>query len=150
MGVQVTLDYPTWAALFTEFSVTVNETQWGLWLNVLTSTLVANDGTGPVTQAQTQTTLLQFALAHLLFLYLGTNTQPAAETVGRINSAAEGSVNVATDYGQNISASQAFWVQSKYGAIYWQMTNIYRRFIYNPGTTGPQPVFPFGPGTFRP
>jgi|SRR5580700_1223699 hypothetical protein len=147
MGIQVTLTYGPWIALFPEFSNTVSEAQFSLWL-IVTTTLHRNDGGGPVTNAQSQTTLLSLALAHLCFIYLGTNTQPAAQTVGRINSASEGSVAVTTDYGANVSQSMAFWIQTKYGALYWQMTSVYRtmRWIPNPRPAITSNIYGPGPG----
>lgn len=136
MGAQITFNFQQWSALFPEFSSTVNEVQAGLYFAVVGS-LHRNDGNGPVNDPATQTNMMYLALAHLCFLYLGTNAQPATQLVGRITSAAEGSVNVQTDYGQNVDQSQAFWIQTKYGALYWQMSNPYRRMRYYPGSGFP-------------
>jgi hypothetical protein len=144
MGVSVTFDYTAWSALFPEFLTTVTEHQAIALFGVVTSTLQRNDGGGPISKTATQSTLLNYAVAHLAFLYNGTNTQPAAQVVGRINSATEGSVTVQTDYGNNVSQSQAFWLQSKYGSFWWAATNQYRRMRYLPGpATNFYPATPF-------
>lgn len=147
MGIQVTLNFDAWIAQFPEFSNTVSEVQFQLWL-VVATTLHRNDGGGPVSNVQSQTVLLSLALAHLCFIYLGTNTQPSAQVVGRINSASEGSVAVTTDYGANVSQSEAFWTQSKYGALYFQMTSVYRvmRYIPNPRPSLSSAIYGPGPG----
>jgi hypothetical protein len=134
MGVVVAFNYANWAALFPEFSTTVTQDQAGVYFQIATG-FVRNDGGGPVSSAQTQTDLLNFVTAHLAFLYSGTNTQPSAQLVGRINSAGEGSVNVAADYGSNIGQQMAFWIQSKYGALFWARSAIYRTARYLPGRT---------------
>jgi len=148
MGVVVAFNYSTWAALFPEFSTTVSAPQAQVLFDVVTATLQRNDGGGPISKAATQSTLLNYAVAHLAFLYNGTNTQPAAQLVGRINSATEGSISVQADYGANVSQSQAFWITSKYGAMWWAATNQYRRMRYFPGPpTNFYPNTPFvGPG----
>lgn len=131
MGVAVVLSYNTWLARFPEFSNTVNDAAFGQLLGVA-SVLHRNDGKGPVSNAVVQSQLLGMAVAHIAFLQYGTNSQPASQVVGRINNASEGSVSVATDYGTEVSQSMAFWVQSKYGALYWQMTAVYRTMRYLP------------------
>lgn len=135
MGIQITFDYAAWAQQFPQFSSTVDEAQANIYFTIAT-TLHRNDGGGPVSTAATQTQLLNYVVAHLAFLYSGTNTQPAAQTVGRISSASEGSVSVQTDYGNNVSQSMAFWIQSQFGATYWAMTAAYRTMRYIPGVCG--------------
>lgn len=65
--------------------------------------------------------LLHLITAHLAKLYVGTSGEAANQLVGRISNATEGSVSVATDMGQQPMAAQ-FWLQTKYGASFWQMT----------------------------
>lgn len=50
--------------------------------------------------------------------------EPASPIVGRINTAAEGSVSVGADMGDANagSPSQAWYMQTKYGAEYWAVT----------------------------
>lgn len=52
--------------------------------------------------------------------------------VGRIASATEGSVSVSADMG-GVSGNAAWFMQTPWGANYWQMTAKYRRFRYIPG-----------------
>jgi hypothetical protein len=147
MGVVVAFNYAAWIALFPEFTTTVDESAANALVGTVAipgpvTTFVRNDGGGPVSTAATQTQLINYCLAHLAFLYYGTNAQPAAQTVGRINSAAEGSVNVQLDYGNNVGQQMAFWIQSRYGATFWAMSAPYRTARYivgrnNLGLVGP-------------
>lgn len=83
------------------------------------------------------------------------NVSPPLGIVGRINQAAEGDVSVSSEWQAPPNASQAYFVQTKYGAQYWTMTARYRTALfvpappgaYNPlGAFGIGPWGPFGPG----
>ena len=76
--------------------------------------------------------LLNMLTAHLAALYSGVNGQTPVGVVGRINSATEGSVTVAADMGP-VTNSQAWYLQTKYGAQYWAATAQYRQMAYRPG-----------------
>lgn len=80
--------------------------------------------------------LLNMLTAHVAALNAGTNGQAASPLVGRINSATEGSVSVSTDMGA-VPGSAAWFVQTKYGAAYWQATVNLRSFRYIPGRSYP-------------
>lgn len=73
--------------------------------------------------------LLNMIVAHISALNSGVNGQSPSGIVGRINSATEGSVSVGADYGL-VTASQAWYLQTKYGAEYWAATTRYRRMRY--------------------
>lgn len=93
-----------------------------------------NDGTGPVRTTAAQTSLLYMLTAHLAQLTYGADGQGGSGLVGRISSASEGSVNVSTDFPSN--ASNAWFIQTPYGASFWQATAAYRVFArYLPGPT---------------
>jgi len=83
-------------------------------------------------QAGVRTQVLYLATAHLTKLLATINGVTPSGLVGRISSAAEGSVNVSTEL--NIqSQSAAFWVQTPYGLMVWQMLAPYRTALYTPG-----------------
>lgn len=66
------------------------------------------------------------------------NRPGSSGIVGRIASATEGTVTVAAEYGQLQPGSQAWYIQTKYGAAFWQASGDYRRAIYVPApVTGP-------------
>lgn len=98
------------------------------------SLFLANDETSPVPDLTRRGLLLGLITAHLAQLGFGGaapgTDQPAL--VGRITSARMGSVAVEADMGP-VTASQAWWVQTPYGAAYWAATASLRTARYVPG-----------------
>ena len=126
----VVFDPALFIARFPEFA-TVNADTLTAYFNE--STLVLdNSDASIVQQIEQRTPLLWLLTAHLAALYSGVNGQAPAQLVGRINNASEGSVSVATDYGTQ-PATAAWYLQTKYGAEYWQMTASIRAMHYVPG-----------------
>ncbi len=145
----VTFVFADWVAQFPEFAA-VSQTAAQSWFN-RASLLCANDTSNPAfadTGSQLLT-LLYLLTAHIAWLNaprdaLGVPAatgQPASPIVGRINTASEGSVSVGADAGDANagSPSQAWYMQTKYGAEYWAATATYRTAIYVPR---PVPYFP--------
>jgi hypothetical protein len=113
--------------------------------------LLDNSCSSRVRDANQRLQLLYLLTAHVAFLTYGTNdgagnvnTPPGI--VGRIASATEGSVTAQAEYSSQVSQSEAFYIQTKYGAMFWQMTAQYRTMHYvGPPSFGPNgPGFPFG------
>lgn len=112
------------------------------------ATLLLNNGPcSRVQDANKRLQLLYMLTAHLSFLEYGTNdgagnvnTPPGI--VGRIASATEGSVSVSASYSDSVNQSEAFFIQSKYGARFWQATIQYRTMHY----IGAPAIGPNGPG----
>ena len=67
--------------------------------------------------------LLFMIMAHLA--QLQSNIDAGNSTVGRVSSASEGSVSVSLDYG-TVSNSSRWWIQTPYGAQYWQFISQYK------------------------
>lgn len=65
--------------------------------------------------------LLHLLTAHIAAINAGINGEGASPLVGRISSAAEGSVNVSTDMGTQPIAA-AYYMQTKYGTQFWNAT----------------------------
>jgi hypothetical protein len=126
----VIFDPAGFIARFPEFS-TVSASTLTAYFNEATLVLDNTDAS-TVQQIEQRTPLLWLLTAHLAALYSGVNGQAPAQLVGRINNASEGSVSVATDYGTQ-PATAAFYLQTKYGAQYWQMTASIRALQYVPG-----------------
>lgn len=91
------------------------------------------------------TKLLYLLTSHIAFLssprdangfISSTGTQAPPGIVGRINSATEGSVSVGSDWQGSGSPSEAFFLQTPYGAQFWQATAQFRlgRFFPNPAS----------------
>lgn len=124
----VTFDYATWAARYPELQASVSAPLAQAYFNEATLYL-DNTNFSIVCDGPRRAALLNMVTAHIAALNAPINGQASSPLVGRITNATEGSVSVATDYGQQ-SASAAFWVQTKYGAAFWQATAIYRTFRY--------------------
>ncbi|AMM14239.1 hypothetical protein AX768_09170 [Burkholderia sp. PAMC 28687] len=79
-----------------------------------------------------RTTLLYLITAHIAFLFgrAGSGDGSSAAIVGQMTSAGEGSVSIG--FAASASRSAAFWMQSMYGAMYWQMILPFRSFHYFP------------------
>ena len=125
----VTFNYANWIATYPEFSAIPEGTVVGAYLPLAT-VYCPIDGTSPIVSC----TLLQAALnamvAHVTYLLGGANGQPPSPLVGRISAAAEGTVNVAVE--MPMTPSNAWFMQSKYGAFYWAMMAPYRTMRYLP------------------
>lgn len=140
MGVVVQFDYAAWALIFPQFSNVTSQQVTGLVLP-LAQQYCRNDGVGPVSTAATQTNLLNLMVAHCCQLLFGSVTQPLSPLVGRIGSASEGSVSVSTDF--PTTPAKAWFDQTQWGAMFWQLTAPYRTMRYLPG---PRRFFGPGPG----
>jgi hypothetical protein len=120
--------------------------------------LFANAGwTGALPQAAT---LLDLLTAHIAWLNAprdandnpSSQGQPASPLVGRVTNASEGSVSVQVDMGEADagSPSQAYFMQTKWGAEFWAATAQFRtafpviRPRVAPGLAGSYPFFPRG------
>lgn len=112
------------------------------------ATLLLDNSCGSIVcDANQRLQLLYTLTAHCLLIDRGTNDGAGNVTtpqgiVGRIDAAAEGSVSVSASYNNDVSMSEAYFIQTKYGAKFWQQTAQYRTMQY----VGPPCVGPNGPG----
>lgn len=144
----VVFDGPEFVALYPEFAGLTNQAMANAF--TLATLLLDNSCGSRVQDANQRLQLLYLATAHVLFLNSGTKDvngvgSPPPGIVGRIASATEGSVTAAAEYSSEVSQSEAFFIQTKYGAQFWQMTAAYRTMLYfGPPSFGPNgPGFPF-------
>lgn len=79
---------------------------------------------------------LYLVVAHLATLQ--SQVDAGNMLVGRLSSASEGSVSISSEYG-TLGNSEKWWVQTPYGAKFWQMTAIFRTSLYVV-TNFPMPV----------
>lgn len=135
MGIQVEFNYATWVAIYPMFS-TLTETQVVDGVLPIAEIYWRNDGTGPACTVAQQTNILGLIVAHVAQLMYGVNGQSPSGLVGRITSATEGSVSVSTDF--PMTPTNAFFMQTSFGAMFWTATSVYRTMRYVPG---PQRVF---------
>ena len=137
-------DYGSWSVRFPALALTTTPALAAL-LFAEATLLLDNTDTSPVVDPAQRLVLLNLIVAHLATLTgLG-----ATGAVGRVKSAQEGSVQVETDYG-NAKGDQLYWIQTSYGAQYWQLTAPYRTMGYIPGPVpyldvpgSPFPYYPF-------
>jgi hypothetical protein len=141
----VVFDAPEFVALYPEFAGLTNGTMQNAFNDAVF--LLSNSCCSAVRDANERLILLYKLTAHVLVLNAGTNDRAGNVTtpqgiVGRIDSAAEGSVSVSAQYNAMVGESEAFFIQTKYGAQFWQMTASYRTALYIP----PPSFGPNGPG----
>lgn len=104
-----------------------------LQLNFTRATLQLNNSCGSrVKDANQRELLLNLLVAHITALFNGVGGQPPQGVVGRISDATEGSVSVSSDYGSDIPKNMAYYIQTRWGAEYWQATARYRTMRYIP------------------
>jgi len=144
MGVVVQFNYAAWIAnpLYASFASTVDSDQAQGYFDIAT-TIHRNDGGGPVNDATTQLNLLNMLTGHIAALFAPPAPgQSPSGLVGRINSATQGSVSVQAAYSTNVTQQMAFFIQTKYGAMYWAASAPFRTMRYVPnrnrGVVGPR------------
>lgn len=97
---------------------------------------LSNTDCSPVQAIPQRTQLLWMLTAHIA--YLGgalnpTGTAGGPVPVGRVSSATEGSVSATLEYG--VPGTNAWFVQSQWGAAFFQATLSLRSFRYRPRAT---------------
>jgi hypothetical protein len=124
-----TFNFALWAARYPELAASVEEplaaayfTEAGLYLD--------NTDASPVTDVVTRLILLNMLVAHIAALN-GATPAGAGGLVGRISTATEGSVTINAEF--QTPGTAAWFVQTKYGAAFWQATAVYRTMRYAPG-----------------
>jgi hypothetical protein len=149
MSNPVCFSYSAWVLSFPELSSVSQVMAEGYF--AYAEIIQRNDGTGPVSSDKTQLMLLNLLTAHICVLNTQTygDAQPGAPKpaggamVGRVNSATEGSVTVSSDYGASVPFNAAWFLQTRYGAMWWQMTGPYRTMRYTPGRLQTGSLFSF-------
>jgi len=130
----VTFSQETFVAMFPEFSP-LTPAQGQAYFNSA-SLVFANSASNPANADGNLASLLYWLTAHFAWLLCpkdgsgnpAATGQGASQLVGRISSAAEGSVNVQTEWPTDggASAQEKFLTQTKYGAFFWSATAQYR------------------------
>ncbi|MGZ2484282.1 hypothetical protein ACVITL_002805 [Rhizobium pisi] len=136
MGVAVQFNYANWAATFPQFSPALDEATVTNLILPIAEIYCRNDGGGPVSKAETQTVLLNLMVAHVAQLMYGPKGEGitgagGSGIVGRISSATEGSVSVSAEF--PTTPNNAWFLQTTFGAAFWQATAAYRTMRYIPG-----------------
>lgn len=148
----VVFDFTEFSAIYPEF-VSAGGAACGFNFNLATMNL-SNCCRSPVPNPAVRQSLLYLLTAHITFLFTpcaANNNQPPG-MVGRINSASQGSVSVSAEFPASVNA--AWFLQTRYGALFWQATASLRTMRYTPAPQscdgfGPNAPFP-GAGGWRP
>jgi hypothetical protein len=153
----VTFDYAWFQRRFPELSEWVSPDVAESYFDMATAMIDNRDAGGvqevcqslklsPVTNIRTRQQLIGLLMAHLATLFSPINGVASPTTVGRITGASEGSVSVSTEYP---SVPGAEWFnQTKYGALFWQLTARYHMMRYYVARQPNRWQFPPYNGTF--
>jgi hypothetical protein len=131
MGVAIDYTYAQWIAAYPQFTSTVTSDAFANTVYPLAQQYCRNDGGGPVSSSQIQTVLLGLMCSHIAQLLFGVNGQGPSGIVGRVTDATEGSVSVSADF--PATPANAWFLQTQFGASFWQATAAYRVMRYIPG-----------------
>lgn len=140
--------WAAWSALYPKLvAAGVTEPYATALFNGPAGLFMDNTEASPIGDVNRRTTFLYMIVAHLAAL----EGPGSTGTVGRLSSASEGSVSASFDYGTQ-SASAAYWLQTPYGAQYWQATAPYRtmRYIAAPPSPSQFPGLYVGGGYRQP
>ena len=122
----VAFDPVQFKARYPEFTAVSNVllsdcfTEAGLYLS--------NTDASPVQSIPRRTLLLNMLTAHIAFMGGALSADGQPRPVGRVSQASEGSVSASFDYGT--PGTQAWFIQTQYGASFWQATSSLRSFRY--------------------
>jgi hypothetical protein len=148
--------YADWVAMFPAFAA-CSPAQGAAWFD-LADSYFENDTCNPVfrVSAARFARYLYMLTSHIAWLNAPRDAdgnpaatgQMAPNLVGRINSAAEGSVNVGVELNASGSPSEAFFSQTEWGLMFWQATSQFRTMRYSARPTrifnGTFPSTPYG------
>lgn len=128
----VVFDINAFRERYPEFN-TVSDTLLNAYF-VEATVYLDNTDCSPVTDVNVRAVYLNMLVAHIAALNSGVGGQKPSGLVGRVASASEGSVSVSTGE-VPVSPSSWWYLQTPYGAAYWQATAPYRTFKYAPGAS---------------
>lgn len=138
----VTFNYELFRQQFPVFNY-VNSATAQTYFNAVAVSYVRNDGGGPVCNSDQKLWLMNLMVAHMMQLFgFEADGNAPSTIVGRINSASEGSVNVGTEY-QPMTQAAAWYLQTPYGAAYWEAIKPFRSMRYRPGPVRNMSPWPF-------
>ena len=122
----VVFDPAAFAQAFPEFT-SVPQARTTMLFNLAESTILDNTDNSPVMSLDLRTNLFYLLVAHLLLVFGSAPTTPDNTPPGRLSSATEGTITTAFEYLMPPGSAMAPWfLQTKYGAMYWTATAPYR------------------------
>ena len=126
----VVFDYSAWAASFPELAGSVVQSQAQNYFGMACDTPLGSRLTCDLSGRGLR--LLNLLTAHYAKLFGTINGEAPSGLVGRISSATEGSVSVSAE-GPPASNSSWWYLQTPYGAAFWNATANMRTMRYVPG-----------------
>ena len=102
----------------------------------MAETFLDNTECSIVKDLDARKTMLYLLVAHIALL--SQQAESGNPVVGRISNATEGTVSVGLDYG-TMGNNERWYLQTPWGAMYWQMSKKYRSMVYRLGIA-PMPV----------
>jgi len=145
----VVFDYPRWMAKFPEFSAVVQPR--AEWFFQQAEMLCQNDARSLVYELPQRAIYLDLLTAHIAALSGGLTpcgtvaAGAGVGMVGRITSASEGSVSISSEYNTGTDTPGSAWYnQTPYGAMYWNMTAQFRTWRYFIGPRALPSYLPIG------
>lgn len=121
---------------YPQFAVTPpTDAQLSLYFNL--ATLILNNSCASVvSDANARERLLNLLVAHIAALIplatVAGGGGAGAGLVGGLTQATEGSVSVSAAWLSKVSQSMAWFIQTPYGQLFWQLTSPFRSFRYVP------------------
>ncbi len=136
MGAVVVFNYGAWVASYPEFSSVSQEAATN-YFNTAT-VFHDNTGVGLVANPVIQASLLNMLTSHIAAMFSQPNgkSSPANTLVGRLSNVSEGSISATAEYDAATGPSQAWFIQTKYGAMYWVATAPFRTMRYRAPRSG--------------
>lgn len=116
-------------------SITATDEQLEMYF-AMAETFLDNTECSIVKDLDARKRLLYLLVAHIGLL--NTMAEGGNPVVGRISNATEGTVSVGLDYG-TMGNNERWYLQTPWGAMYWQLTKKYRSMVYRLGIA-PMPV----------
>jgi len=121
----VVFDVTKFRARYPEFTSISDEILQELFYEAIL--YCTNKDTSPIQDTETRRRVINMLVAHITALNFGVRGAAPNDLVGRISSATEGSVTVSADMGGGPAAgTKAWFLQTKYGAAYWQISLQFR------------------------
>jgi hypothetical protein len=145
----VSFDYGLWCLRFPELASVPETLADQYFLDACDQ--FNNSARVGITDPARRLRLLNLLTAHLAKLNATINGVAPSGMVGRVSSAAEGSVSVSTDFASGGSAQEAYYSQTPYGVQFWASTAGLRmaRYLPGPGQQIPLSMYKFRPYGIR-
>lgn len=116
-------------------SITATDEQLEMYF-AMAETFLDNTECSIVKDLDARKTMLYLLVAHIALL--SQQAEKGNPVVGRISNATEGTVSIGLDYG-TMGNNERWYLQTPWGAMYWQLTKKYRSMVYRLGIA-PMPV----------